>query len=184
MPTRTAPAPDSLEPQSALSKVLWGLAVVVVLSMVLFWIWIFAGGPKRANPDRLDDRVYVERTETRCRQLLTDLKALPPAEKAATASERADVLDQANVMVAAMVDDIEADAPTTGDDGVSLKKWFVDWRTYLADREDYADRLHRDPNAKLLVTENPELKDSVDRTIQIFADVNDMGDCATPGDVG
>lgn len=184
MPTRTDPAPELEEPLDPPSTAIRVLAVIVVLAMMLFWIWIFARGPAKANPDRLDDRAYVERTEKRCQQLLTDLEALPPAEKADSASGRADVLDRANVMVAAMVDDIEGGAPTTGDDGVSLKRWFVDWRTYLADRKDYADRLRRDPDAKLLVTENPELKDSVDRTIQIFADVNDMGDCATPGDVG
>jgi hypothetical protein len=87
-------------------------------------------------------------------------------------------------MVAAMVDDISEGAPTTGDDGKSLKLWFADWRTYVQDREAFADALRTDPDAKFLVSENAELHDSVDKTIEIFADVNDMPDCATPGDVG
>lgn len=184
MPTRTAPVPEVDGPLDMSSRLWRGLAVLVALAILSFWIWIFAGGPGKANPDRLDDRAYVEQTEKRCQQLLTDLKTLPPAEKSATAAERANVLDQANSLVGTMVDDIEADAPTTGDDGASSKKWFTDWRAYISDREDYADRLRSDSAARLLVTENTDLKDSVDRTIEVFADLNDMPDCATPGDVG
>jgi len=102
-----------------------------------------------------------------------------------TPAERADLLDRATVMVTEMVDDIEADAPASGDDAVSLRGWFSDWRTYLADRDAYADRLRVDPDAKFLVSENGEFEDSVDKTIEVFAeDANDIDACATPGDVG
>ena len=184
MTTRT-PAPTAVDEQGERpSRLLRGLGVLVALLMVLFWIWILAGGPKKANPDRLEDRAYAERTERRCGQLLTDLKALPPAETAADATDRAAVLDQATTMVQRMVDDISADAPTTGKDAVPLRGWFRDWRTYLSDREAYAERLRSDPDAQFRVTENTELRDGVDKTIEIFADVNDMPSCATPGDVG
>ncbi len=159
------------------------IVVVVVLVMVGFWAWIFAGGPKKLNPDRLQDRAFVERTERRCQTLRTDLAALPNAADITSADERADVLDDANVLVTDMVDAIEADAPTTGDAGKSVAGWIEDWRTYLANREDYADRLRQDPGAQLLLDESP-LGDSVDKPIEVFADVNDMPDCATPGDVG
>ena len=184
MATRTAPVPEVDEPMGLPRKMLRALAVVVALVLVLFWVWIFSGGPRKVNPDRLDDRAYVARIETRCQRLLTDLTELPPAAKSATARERADVLDQANVMVAAMVTDIEAGAPAEGDDRDRLKGWFKDWHAYLGDREDFATRLRDNSNAQLLVSENKELHDSVDKTIEVFADVNDIPDCATPGDVG
>lgn len=185
MPTRTEPLPDAAEPLAVPSKLGRILAVVVALAMVVFWIWILSGGPRTPNADRLDDRAYVTRTERRCEQLRRDLRALPSAQASATAIERADVLDRATAVVSEMVDDIEADAPTSGDDARSLRGWFADWRTYLADREAYADRLRIDPDAKFLVSENPELKDSVDKTIEVFAeDANDIDACATPGDVG
>lgn len=185
MPTGTEPAPHALEPLAAPSKVGRTLAVVAVLAMVLFWIWILSGGPRTPNADRLDDRAYVARTERRCEQLRTDLQALPSASATPTAAERADVLDRATGLVAEMVDDIEADAPRSGDDAVSLESWFADWRTYLADRQAYADRLRVDPGAKFLVSENAEFSDSVDKTIEVFAeDANDIDACATPGDVG
>ncbi len=161
------------------------LAVLVSAGLVVFWIWIFSGAPARPNPDRLDDRAYVARAEARCQQLLDDLGELPGPGEFDSAEHRADVLDEANALVTQMVDDLEADAPTTGDDAVRTGGWIADWRTYLADRADYAERLRRDPDSKLLISVNAELQDPVDKTIQIFADdVNEMPACATPGDVG
>lgn len=86
-----------------------------------------------------------------------------------------------------MVADLEADAPRTGDDAVSLKGWFrPDWHTYLDDRRDFAARLAKDPKAEMFVSRSniANIKDTVDRTIQVFAEVNDIRACATPGDVG
>ncbi|CAN5431214.1 hypothetical protein BH10ACT1_BH10ACT1_16470 [soil metagenome] len=184
MPIKTVPEPEVDQPLGMSWRIGRILAVLTALAIALFWIWIFTGGPRKANPDRLDDRAYVARTEDACQQLLVDLDALPPAQQSRTAEARAGVLDRANVLVRDMVEGIEADAPTTGDDGKSLGLWFADWHTYLDDREDFAARLRQDPDAKFLVTENEELRDSVDKTIEVFADVNDMPDCATPGDVG
>lgn len=93
------------------------------------------------------------------------------------------MLDQANVLLSAMVDDLEADAPRTGDDASSVKGWLKDWRTYISNREDYAAQLRIDKNARFLLDAN-EAGDPVDRPIEIFADLNEMPDCATPGDVG
>lgn len=167
------------------SSTMWRtLAVVAALAMFLFWVWILTGGPRKANPDRLDDRAFAEQAEVRCDRLLTDLAALPAAAEATSATERADTLDRANGLVTAMVDDLEADAPLSGDDRISLDGWFADWRIYLDNRRTYAAELEVDPDAQLILAENPELGDGVDRTIMIFADVNDMPSCATPGDVG
>ncbi|MBX3283862.1 MAG: hypothetical protein KF703_00820 [Actinobacteria bacterium] len=177
--------PDTDEPMAMRWSIGRVLAVAISVSLVAFWIWIFSGAPARPNPDRLDDRAFVARAEARCERLLDDLGELPGPGDFGSAEGRADVLDQANAMVATMVDDLEADAPTTGDDAVRMEGWIADWRTYLADREDYARRLREDPDAKLLISVNEKLQDPVDKTIQIFADdVNEMPACATPGDVG
>jgi hypothetical protein len=163
---------------------IWRVVVVlVVLSMVGFWAWIFAGGPARKNPDELTDRRYVARIERRCRTLRADLAQLPNAASITSATKRADVLDAANVELTAMVDDLEAWAPTTGDDATSVEGWIKDWRTYLKDRRAYADALRTDPQARLLLDLSP-LGDSVDKTIQVFTQVNAMPACDTPGDVG
>lgn len=159
------------------------LTVLAVLSMVVFWAWILAGGPQKANPDRLDNRAFVQRTSRRCQKLRLDISHLPNAADANGARARAEVLDRANARVARFVDAVAVDAPRSGDDAKSIDGWIADWRRYVANREDYARRLRADPKARLYVTRS-KLGDSVDRTIEIFADVNDMPDCATPGDVG
>ena len=152
--------------------------------MVLFWIWILTGGPRRANPDRLDDRAFAASSEERCQQLLEDLDDLPSAATIEGATDRATVLDRATDLVEAMIDDLESGAPRSGDDDLRLTGWFSDWRTYIGDRRAYAEALRADSGARFQVTENAELRDGVDKTIEIFADVNDMPSCATPGDVG
>lgn len=185
MPPDEPTSPAELDEPLAMSWTVGRvLAVMVVVSVILFWGWIFTGGPKKDNPDRLDDRAYVSFAQERCVQLTGDLAGLPNAFTAETATDRADVIDEANVLVSSMVDDLEARAPTEGDDGKSLRGWIADWRTYVGDRETYADRLREDPEALFQITENTKLRDGVDKTIEIFADVNDMPECATPGDVG
>lgn len=178
------PPPEADEPLARSSRVWRILAVVAALAMALFWIWILAGGPRKANPDRLDDRAYASQAEQRCQVLLRELKALPQAQAIDSATERADVLDRATAMATSTVDDLEAAAPRTGDDRVRLEGWLGDWRQYLGDRTDFATRLRADPDARFFVSENERLRDPVDKTIEVFADVNDMPSCATPGDVG
>jgi hypothetical protein len=157
--------------------------VVVVLAMVGFWAWIFAGGPAKENPDRIADRAYVARLEDRCQALRTEIGKLPPAEDTPDHAERAAVLDQANAAIAAFIDDVAAGAPKTGDAAASLKGWLTDWRTYLRDRETYADRLRTDPKARLQIDETTVGSgDGVDKAIEVFAQVNEIDACATPGD--
>lgn len=159
------------------------LAVVTMIGLAVFWAAIFAGLPKRTNPDRLDDRAFVERTEVRCDALLEDLRELPDGTFIDDHVERAEVLDDATDRVEEMVDAIAADAPSEGDDAISLEGWIADWRTYVENRRDFARRLRVDPDARLLLDESLG-GDSVDKPIEVFADVNDMPSCATPGDVG
>lgn len=158
------------------------LAVVTMIGIAVFWAAIFAGLPKRTNPDYLDDRAFVERTEARCDVLLTDLRELPDGTFIDDHVERAEVLDDATDRVEEMVDEIAADAPG-GDDAVSVDGWLADWRTYVENRRDFADRLRDDPEARFLLDQSLG-GDSVDKPIEVFADVNDMPSCATPGDVG
>jgi hypothetical protein len=157
--------------------------VLAILAMVGFWAWVFTGGPTKSNPDRLKDRAFVSRAARRCDQLHGRLAKLPNAADTKVASQRADVLDRANVDVARTLAANEKDAPRSGSDAKVVGAWFADWRIYLQDRRDYAKRLRVDPKAQFVVSPSA-LKVGVDETIETFADVNDMSQCATPGDVG
>ena len=160
-----------------------GAAIVAVVSMIIFWIWIFSGAPAKDNPDRLQDEAYVTQIEDQCQGLRDDLSELPNAAELETQAERADVLDDANVLVGEFIAELEAGAPTSGDAAVTIEGWVGDWKMYLANREDFADRLRTEENAQLLL-DRSELGDSVDKTIKIFSQVNEIPACATPGDVG
>lgn len=159
------------------------MAIVAVVTMILYWTWIFSGAPAKDNPDRLQDRAYAARLEDQCQGLRDGLEKLPNAADLSTPAARADVLDRANVLVGKFIDELEAGAPTSGDASVSIEGWIGDWRKYLANREDYAKRLRTEPNAQLLL-DRSKLGDSVDKTIQIFSQVNEIPSCDTPGDVG
>ncbi|MCB0960455.1 MAG: hypothetical protein KDB04_13190 [Acidimicrobiales bacterium] len=158
-------------------------AVVAMLAIIGFWAWVFSGAPAKQNPDYLDDREYATALEARCQQLRDDIGELPSATELPDRSERADVLDQANALVGDFIDDVAADAPTTGSAAKAMDGWLADWRTYLGDRERYVERLRADEGDRFYVSKSP-LGDTVDETIEVFADVNRIEACATPGDVG
>lgn len=177
-------AADPAEPQYTKGFTWWrGIAIVAVVTMILYWTWIFSGAPAKNNPDRLQDRTYVADIRKLCKAMNEDIARLPNAADLETQTQRADVLDDANDIVAGFVDKLEAGAPRTGDASVSVNGWIEDWKKYLANREDYAGRLRTEQNAQLLL-DRSELGDSVDKTIQIFTQVNAIPECDTPGDVG
>jgi hypothetical protein len=158
------------------------LTVATVLVLVLFWIWVFTGLPKKANPDHISDKAWVERAEATCKATLDRIEVLPGAEASPTAADRADVLDLANDDLAQMLDRLAGPGPTDPGDATVVDQWLADWRIYLGDRRDFANRLRRDRNAKLLLDEKHG--HGIDEVITIFAhDANDMPSCAAPGDV-
>jgi hypothetical protein len=157
------------------------LAIAVSLALILFWIWIFSGGPRKTNPDYLKDRGWTDRTEATCARTVKRIDALPPAPDSTTSAARADVVSRANDELDEMLDAIEADEPTGEGDLDVVRPWLADWRTYLGDRRDYAERLRTDPHARLFVDE--KFNDSIETVIETFAEVNEMPSCVVPGDV-
>lgn len=188
----TSPSPDGAPPADAASSPDpapsgWSIpriaAVMAALAIALFWLWIFSGAPAKENPDRLQDEAYVTRLEQRCQQLRQEIGSLPRPRETPIAADRAAVIEEANARIAEFIDDVAAGAPAEGDAAISMAGWIADWRTYLEDREEYAERLLSDEAARLNLSASP-LGDGVDKTILIFAQVNGIPDCATPGDVG
>lgn len=187
VPVSTLPPAPSERGSGSPDAHAWGigrvLTVMTVLALVGFWIWILAGGPERANPDRVDDRVVVAKVDGLCKSAERAIDKLPAAHDSSSPIARAAVVDQASGIVQQMVDGIEADAPRAGADGVRFRGWIRDWRTYIRDRRDYARRLRGNPRSQFLLDTN-KAGDSVDRVITNFADINDIPACDAPGDVG
>jgi hypothetical protein len=161
--------------------------VAVVIALVSMWIYVLylAFGPGRQPPiDRLDDPAFAKAAEERCAAAVADVGELPLANQSPDATARADVLDQANATFAAMLDDLDGmtGLAPAGDQRRRAEEWLADWRTYLGDRQDYADALRRDPDARLLVSEKPGQAAQVTEWIDEFAKANHMPSCASPLD--
>jgi hypothetical protein len=159
------------------------VVAVLVAGMVALWAYVLylAIGPGRQPPpDRLDDPAFARAAEARCDAALDEVAALPRADAATSAAERADVVAEANDALAAMLDDLEHRVPA-GEDGRLVRAWLADWRTYLGDREAYAVALRTDPDARLLVSAKDN--DQVTEHLDGFAADNHMPACATPLDV-
>jgi hypothetical protein len=161
---------------------------LVVVALVSMWIYVLylAFGPGRQPPlDRLADPSFAAAGETRCAAALDVVDKLPFADESPNATARADVLDQANAAFAAMLDDLDRLAVRevpVGDQRRRATEWLADWRTYLGDRQDYADRLRTDPEARLLVSPKAGQSAQVTEWIDEFAKANRMPSCVTPGD--
>jgi hypothetical protein len=163
------------------------LLVAVALALVSMWGYVLflAFGPGRQPPlDRLDDPAFAEAGEVRCAAALAAVDALPPASESGTARERAEVLSRADAVFAGMLDDLDdmAHLAPAGDQRRRAREWLADWRTYLGDREAYAEALRTDPQARLLVSPKPGEGRHITGWIDEFARANRMPSCATPGD--
>lgn len=156
---------------------------VVLAAIIGMWVYVtyLAFVPGRADPvDRLADPSFAAAAEARCAETRSDIDALPTAAESPDHLARALVVEEANRALARMLDDLEGLVPA-GEDGVIVQLWLADWRTYLVDREQFAQRLREDPRAQLLVT--PRAGRHITRAIDGFAQDNLMPSCQVPPDV-
>jgi len=169
----------------------WGPArlvlLVVVVALVSMWGYVLylAFGPGRQPPiDRLDDPAFAAAAEDRCAEALDAVDELPLANESPTAADRAEVLARADAVFAAMLADLDnlVDLAPAGDQRRRATEWLADWRTYLGDREAFADALRIDPEARLLVSEKEGEGRQITGWIDEFANANRMPSCVTPTD--
>jgi len=159
------------------------MVIVTVALLLAMWGYVLylAFGPGRQDPlDRLDDPAFATEAQAICEAAHDDVDQLPRAIEAESATERAAIVDEANERFATMVDDLDAITPT-GEDGEIVTAWLADWRTYLGDREAYADALRSDPEAQLLITAKD--REQVTEFIDSFARDNRMPACGNPIDI-
>jgi hypothetical protein len=196
MDTRLGPVPpgaDDDPPEGADDSPGWRwtpvrlVLAVVVICLVSMWGYVLylAFGPGRQPPvDRLDDPAFAEAAEQRCAAALEVVDGLPTANATDSAADRAAVLDRANSAFSQMLEDLvgmQRLAPA-GDQRRRTGEWLADWRTYLGDRQAYAEALRADPDARFLVSEKPGEGRQITGWIDEFAKANRMPSCATPTD--
>ncbi len=188
------PAPDSTpsgSPEPSEPTRRWGpgrvVIALVVVSLLSMWGYVLylAFGPGRQPPiDRLDDPAFAVAAEDRCAEALDEIDALPVASATPEATERADVLDEANGYYRSLIAELDGmtELAPAGDQRRYAREWVADWRLHLADREEYADALRSDPGARLLVSEKPGEGRHVTAWIDEFALANRMPSCVSPTD--
>lgn len=162
--------------------------VGVVVGLVAMWGYVLflAFGPGRQPPiDRLDDPAFAQAAEDRCAEAVAATEELPPANEPDTAAERAQIVSQANGILAVMLEDLDELATLAPEGGQRqrVSEWLADWGILLADRQSYAEALRTDPSARLLVSEKGDTGRHITGWIDEFAAANRMPSCATPTDV-
>lgn len=187
MAFRTHPAPPSARPPGEPSPRWTPIRLVLVLAIagiVAMWGYVLflAFGPGRQPPvDRLAHPTFAAAAQARCDEALDEVALLPDAAETASATERAEVIEQANAFLDAMLVDLLDLAPE-GEEGEMVAAWVADWRTYLGDRAAYAAAIRADPAAPFLVSAKDN--DQITEFIDGFAADNRMPACGVPLDVG
>lgn len=175
------PAPPA-GPSDRRAKVWLGVGIGTMVAIALFWAWVFSGAPKRVNPDRLEDREWVERAQATCAATMARIDERTTAAGEQTQAARAADIDTSTGELRAMLAELEDPLPGPPSDREVVEPWLADWRDVLENRDDYAEAIRRDADAKYLTVE--KFGDQLETVIETFADVNDMPACAPAGDVG
>jgi hypothetical protein len=187
-PAAPTPAPEAItgyEPKAANPLVRLVLGVVVA-GFAAFWIWALFFASKEAV-NRVDDREWAERAQGICEEAeaerfeLADFRRLdePTPE---LIRERAEIVDESTRILATMLDRIEAVPPADEKGQAIVPQWIDEYRTYLQDRRDYADRLRETgENQAFYETEADGLP--ISERLETFAGDNEMPACAPPRDL-
>ncbi len=181
--SRPGPRPAQDNSNSALRKLAWVAALSFTIVMIAAWIFgLFIYDPGLLV-DELEDPAFGEAAEVICSEHIEAVSTLPRAENADDPGERADVITEANVYLTAMVGRLRLEVPS--DPPVAeeaVEEWLGDWETHIEDRQEYADALRDDPQARF--AESAKGTRQMSRAIDGFAQVNRMTSCETTGDVG
>jgi hypothetical protein len=157
-------------------------AVVVVAGSIGMWVYLFAFADPNV-PDELDDGSFGEQAQPLCEAAREEIDDLGLVQDVRSPEERGANVAAANDILEQMVQDLRAIAPTNEHDTPLVEAWFSDWDAYLQDREEYAaDLLAGNEDAELLVTARAEGGGQITVTLDHFAEINEMPDCASPLD--
>lgn len=182
MPTTPNPPKSGARRRPKVSTLAAAAAGIGVLAM---WAWVFAyhlgGSWQEARPGQLTDTGFAVAAEPRCAIAMADLGALPPAWETTDPDMRAATVDDSVTILQAMVDDLAA--LPAGQDQQRVDEWVSDWRTYVNDRAEYAERLRREPDTRFYVTQSDRDRRQITLAIDRLAETNGMPSCATPGDL-
>jgi hypothetical protein len=172
--------PDEV-PRRRVAVIATLVAVAVLLTGWVYVLFVYDPG---LMIDELADRTFPTQAEQVCAAARAELDALPRAEVAQSADERADVVARSNLVLSQMLAELRPLTPTESPVGnEAVGEWLDDWETYLGDRESYVENLQVDDEARFLETTKGSDTRGITRAINAFAQVNRMESCTTPADL-
>lgn len=161
---------------------------LLVAGSFAIWGYGFSGLAARTAPDTLANDSFLLVADPACAAANATVEGMPNALDAEDNVDRAQQVINNTAVYSNLVDELETllDDPRVElndrDTGITLE-WLADWRQFLADRLDYADRLADDPQAVFYVAASSG-GERLERRITRFAVTNDLESCITPSDVG
>lgn len=184
-PEGTAPAEDGRASSSRVQLRRLGV-LAVVASFLGIWgyvmyLSVFEG---RVEPrDRLDDTTWTTAAAETCAVTRAQIARLPYASEVDSLPERAELLDDATDELEVMLTRLDGlFRPDDRAEARAVDRWLADYRVYLQDRREYADRFRAGLDEPFRVTDRSGFQ--IDVLIDDFARVNHMESCETPDDVG
>ena len=159
--------------------------VILVLLTSAMWIYAFVFSSREAV-NKIEDKNWQSRAEQLCTQANVDRSALADYRLIEDAgvdalAKRADIVDEATAIIAAMVDSIENVPPVDAKGLALVPQWIADYKTYIEDRYDYTAQLRDGINVPFSETMIDGLP--LSEKISTFAADNRMPACKAPIDL-
>lgn len=160
-------------------------AITGAIAFVAFWTWALFFASKEAI-NRVGDRQWATDAEAIC--AAADAERLELADYRQLNSggpelirERADIVDRATDILDRMIDDVAALTPSDEKGQAIVPMWIEEYRTYIADRRNYAEQLR-------ITGENLSFYETmaevpISERLETFAGDNEMTSCAPPRDL-
>lgn len=158
-------------------------AGVFILGAIAFWIFAFSPWARQIfqAPDQLADEVYVADIEATCAATVATLDALPSPRSASGPEERANIVENSNVVLVDMRNDLAVLPGGTDADRDLVMRWLEDWDILIADRVTHVERLRTEGDVRFLNTEADGI--FIAERMSGFARVNEFRSCLPPGDL-
>ena len=176
--------PDDQQAPPKRRRFTYFITLFAILALMGGWVYLIFFYDPGLMIDELADATFPTQAETICAASVAEIEKLPLANLASTPEERAGNVETSNTILRQMVQDLRPIAPTQPSEvAKGVTEWLNDWDTYIGNREDYAENLRTDPEARFLESTKGSSTKGITRAINGFAKVNRMESCTTPADL-
>ena len=160
------------------------ITLFAILALMGGWVYLIFFYDPGLMIDELADPTFPTQAEKICAASVAEIEKLPLANLAVTPAERAGNVEISNTILRQMIQDLRPIAPSEPSEvAKGVTEWLNDWDTYIGNREDYAENLRSDPEARFLESTKGSSTKGITRAINGFARVNRMKSCTTPADL-